>query len=121
MTSASSGAFTAEAVLTAHFFGARDAGEIGGEVAAFRDGNDRPMAGWRVTLDSAPLTAGSASFAGAAEGTLGGESVSTGGSWEGAFHGSDGAAANPRPGHVTGRFDVRFPGANIAGAFGASR
>ena len=37
------------------------------------------------------------------------------------FHGNDGAAPNARPGHVTGRFDVRFPGASIAGAFGASR
>ena len=121
ITSARSGEFTADATLRANFFGAKDEGVVNGEIAAFRDGNGRSMAGWRVTLDSAPLTAGSASFSGAAEGTLGGDSVSTGGSWEGAFHGSDGAAANPRPGHVTGRFDARFPGASIAGAFGASR
>ena len=121
ITRAESGEFTAQATLRANFFGALDAGVANGEIAAFRDGNGRPMAGWRVTLDSARLTAGSASFAGATEGTLGGDSVSTGGSWEGTFHGTDGAAANPRPGHVTGRFDARFPGADIAGAFGASR
>ena len=121
ITKAESGEFTARATLRANFFGAGDAGVVNGEVASFRDGNGRSMAGWRVTLDSARLTAGSASFAGATEGTLGGDSVSTGGSWEGTFHGSDGAASNVRPSHVTGRFDARFPGASVAGAFGASR
>ena len=44
------------------------------------------------------------------------------GSWEGRFHGTDGAAgADARPSHATGRFDVHFPGAHIAGAFGAGR
>ena len=53
MTAAWSGAFTAEAVLTAHFFGAGDAGEIG----SFGTASGRSSAGWRVTLSLAMLSA----------------------------------------------------------------
>ena len=120
VTAATSGEFTAEAVLTANFFGALDAGAVTGEIASFRDETGRSMAGWRVTLQSAGLTSGSPSFAGETSGEVapgsGGE-----GSWEGRFHGTDGAETNARPSHVTGRFDVHFPGAHVAGAFGGSR
>ena len=120
VTRASSGEFTAEARLTAHFFGAQDAGEIAGELVSFRDAAGASMAGWRVTLEAAALSAGSASFAGTSEGTVG-PGTSGSGSWEGRFHGSDGAESNARPSDVTGRFDVHLPGMQIAGAFGASR
>ena len=120
VTAAASGEFTAEAVLTANFFGALDAGEVTGEIASFRDETGRSMTGWRVTLQSAGLTSGSPTFAGETSGEVapgsGGE-----GSWEGRFHGTDGAETNARPSHVTGRFDVHFPGAHVAGAFGGSR
>ena len=119
ITSARAGEFTAEATLRANFFGASDAGVANGEIAAFRDAGGRPLAGWRVTLDSARLRTGSASFSGGTEGALGAGTIGSG-SWEGTFHGS-GGASDARPGHVTGRFDARFPGANVAGAFGAAR
>ncbi len=114
------GEFTAEAVLRANFFGALDAGVVEGEIGSFRDGSGRSMAGWRVTLNSARLTAGSGSFAGEAGGTVGSGTSGTG-SWQGRFHGSDGAETNARPSHATGRFDLHFPGAHIAGAFGAGK
>ena len=66
-TAASSDAFTAEAAPTAHFFGARDAGEI----VSFGNASGRSLAGWRATLNCAPLNAGSDSFAGATGGTVG--------------------------------------------------
>ena len=121
VTRATSGEFTARATLEAHFFGARDAGEVTGTIDSFRSGNGVPMTGWGVELKAAGLTVGDASFAGETGGTLG--SASRGeGSWEGLFHGTDGAAGpDARPGHVTGRFDVHFPGAHLAGAFGASK
>ena len=120
VTAASSGEFTAEAVLTANFFAALDAGVVTGEIASFKDEAGRSMAGWRVTLQSAGLTSGSPSFAGETSGEVGPGSSGEG-SWEGSFHGTDGAETNARPSHVTGRFDVHFPGAHVAGAFGGSK
>ena len=73
-----------------------------------------------MTLENAGLTAGSASFAGETAGELGPGSSGQG-SWEGRFHGSDEAETNARPSAVTGRFDLHFPGAHIAGGFGAAR
>lgn len=118
VTRAESGEFTAEARLVAHFFGAQDAGEITGTLASFRDAAGAAMAGWRVTLEAAALSAGSASFSGTSGGTVG-PGTSGSGSWEGRFHGSDGAQSNARPSDVTGRFDVHLRGMHIAGAFGA--
>ena len=120
IVSGRTGEFTAEATLTANFFGALDAGVVNGEIGSFRDGTGRSLAGWRVTLNSARLTAGSDSFAGETAGSVGPGSSGTG-HWEGRFHGTDGAETNPRPSHATGRFDLHFPGAHIAGAFGAGR
>ena len=120
VTAAESGEFAAEATLTANFFGSLDAGAVSGEVDSFRDGTGKSLAGWRITLNSAPLTTGAASFAGEAEGAIG-RGTSGSGSWEGRFHGSDGAETNARPSHVTGRFDAHFPGAHVAGAFGAAK
>ena len=120
VTEASSGEFTAEAVLTANFFGALDAGAVSGEIGSFRDGAGESLDGWRVTLEAASLTVGDASFAGGTGGAVG-SGTSGEGSWEGRFHGTDGADTNARPSHVTGRFDLHFPGAHLAGAFGAGR
>ena len=121
VTRATSGEFTARATLEAHFFGARDAGEVTGTIDSFRSGNGVPMRGWGVELKAAGLTLGDASFAGETVGTLG-PATRGEGSWEGRFHGTDGAAgSDARPGHVTGRFDAHFPGAHLAGAFGASK
>ena len=121
VTRAVSGEFTAEATLKTHFFGAQDAGQLSGTIDAFRSGNGTLMTGWAVELEDADLIVDEVSFAGEAEGTLGPE-TSGKGSWEGMFHGTNGAAgADARPSHVTGRFDVHFPGARIAGAFGAGK
>lgn len=120
VTAAERGEFTAEAVLTANFFGALDAGTVSGEIGSFRDGFGRSLDGWRMTLNAAGLMAGEATFAGETGGTVGSGTAGEG-SWEGRFHGSDGAETNPRPSHATGRFDLHFPGARIAGAFGARR
>ena len=120
VTSARSGDFTAEAVLTANFFGALDPGAVNGEIRSFRDGSGRRLGGWQVTLNAAKLTTGWASFAGETVGQVGPGSSGTG-SWEGRFHGTDGAKTNARPSHVTGRFDLHFPGARLAGAFGARK
>ncbi len=120
VTRALGGEFTAEAVLTANFFGAQDAGEVSGEIASFRDGAGRSIGGWRVTLEAARLTVGAASFAGSTRGELGVVSSGTG-SWEGQFHGTDGAETNARPSHVTGRFDLHFLAAHVAGAFGGAQ
>ncbi len=120
VTAAESGEFTAAATLTANFFGAQDAGVVNGEIGSFRDGTGRSLAGWRVTLNAARLTVGEASFAGEAGGTVGSGTAGEG-RWEGRFHGTDGADTNPRPSHATGRFDLHFPGAHIAGAFGAGK
>ena len=120
VTGARAGEFTADATLTAHFFGALDAGEIAGEIGSFRNAAGETLAGWRVTLEAAGLSGGSASFAGATGGTVGPGTSGTG-RWEGEFHGNDGAETNARPSDVTGRFDAHLPGAHIAGAFGASR
>ena len=120
VTSARSGEFTAEAVLTANFFGALDAGAVNGEIRSFRDGSGRRLDGWQVTLNAAKLTAGLSSFAGETGGAVGPDTNGAG-RWEGRFHGSDGAETNARPSHVAGRFDLHFPGAHVAGAFGGSR
>ena len=120
VTEASNGEFTAQAVLTANFFGALDAGAVSGEIGSFRDGAGESLDGWRVVLETAPLTAGNASFAGGTGGAVG-PGTSGEGSWEGRLHGTDGAATNARPSHATGRFDLHFPGAHVAGAFGAGR
>ena len=120
VTEASSGEFTAEAVLTANFFGALDAGAVSGEIGSFRDGAGKSLDGWSVTLVTAPLTVDEASFVGRTGGTVG-SGTSGEGHWEGRFHGTDGAETNARPSHVTGRFDLHFPGAHLAGAFGAGR
>ncbi len=120
VTRARSGEFTAEAMLTANFFGAQDAGVVNGEIDSFRDGSGRLIGGWQVTLDAARLTVGADSFAGKSRGELGPGSSGSG-SWEGQFHGSDAAETNARPSHVTGRFDLHFPGAHIAGAFGGAQ
>ena len=120
VTTASSGEFTAEAVLTASFFGALDAGVVNGEIVSFRNGSGGPLDGWRANLNAAKLKAGEASFAGGVGGTVG-AGTSGEGSWEGRFHGTDGAATNARPSHVTGRFDLHLPGVSVAGAFGAGR
>ena len=120
VTGARAGEFTADATLTAHFFGALDAGEIAGEIGPFRSAAGEALAGWRVTLEAAGLRSGSASFAGVTVGTVGPGTTGKG-RWEGKFHGSDGAGTEARPSGVTGRFDVHLPGAHIAGAFGASR
>ena len=120
VTEARSGEFTAQAVLTANFFAALDAGAVSGEIGSFRDGAGASLDGWRVVLKTAPLTAGRASFAGGTGGAVGAGS-SGAGSWEGRFHGTDGAETNARPSHVTGRFDLHFPGAHLAGAFAAGR
>ena len=120
VTAAASGEFTARATLTANFFGALDSGEIDGTIDSFSNAEGAPMAGWRVTLKAAALTDGGASFAGGTEGTLG-PATSGAGSWEGLFHGSDGTGADARPAHATGRFDIHFPGALLAGAFAASK
>ena len=120
VTGARAGEFTADATLTAHFFGALDAGEIAGEIGPFRTAAGEALAGWRVTLEAAGLRSGSASFAGVTVGTVGPGTTGKG-RWEGKFHGSDGAGTDARPSGVAGRFDVHLPGAHIAGAFGASR
>ena len=120
VTNARSGEFTAEAVLTANFFGALDAGAVNGEIRSFRDGSGRRLDGWQVILNAAKLTTGAASFAGETGGTLGPDTNGAG-HWEGRFHGTDGAEMNARPSHVTGRFDLQFPGAHLAGAFGARK
>ena len=119
VTSATHGEFTANATLTANFFGANDPGEISGMINGFKNAAGELMAGWSVMLNPAALTDASASFTGKTTGSLGG---GTGmGSWQGMFHGTDGAATNARPSHVTGRFDAHFPGAHVAGAFGAKK
>ena len=120
VTEAGSGEFTAEAVLRANFFGALDPGVVSGEIGSFRDGAGQSLDGWRVVLEPAPLAVGEASFAGGTGGAVG-SGTSGEGSWEGRFHGTDGAETNARPSHVTGRFDLHFPGAHLAGAFGAGR
>ena len=120
VTAASSGEFTAEAELIANFFGAQDTGAVSGRIDSFRDGAGKSLDGWRVTLVTAPLTVGEVSFAGRTGGAVG-SGTSGEGHWEGRFHGTDGADTNARPSHVTGRFDLHFPGAHLAGAFGAGR
>ena len=117
ITRAESGEFTAAATLKAHFFGANDAGMVTGEISSFRDGDGRPLGGWSVELEEAPLTVGRSAFAGKTSRPGG----SGAGSWQGEFHGTDGASANARPSHVTGRFDAQFPGVYIAGAFGGAK
>ena len=120
VTAASSGAFTAQATLTANFFGPLDTGVVEGTIDSFRNAAGRAMTGWSVTLKKTGLTAGQAGFAGETGGTVG-ANTSGSGSWEGRFHGPDGAETDPRPSDVTGRFDVHFPGTHVAGAFGAAR
>ena len=119
VTAASSGEFTAQAELTANFFGPLDAGAVSGHIDSFRDGSGRSLNGWSVTLSAAELTIGEASFAGEARGEVG-SGTDGEGSWEGRFHGTDGAETNARPSHVTGRFGLHFPGAHLAGAFGGA-
>ena len=76
--------------------------------------------GWRVTLNSTRLTAGSDSFPGKAGGSVG-SGTSGEGSWQGRFHGSDGTETNARPSHATGPFDLHFPDAHLVGAFRAGK
>ena len=118
VTGANHGEFTANATLNASFFGASDPGRISGTIHGFMNAAGESMAGWNVMLNPANLTDGSATFTGTTAGSLG---AGTGmGSWEGMFHGSNGeTGADARPTHVTGRFDAHFPGAHLAGAFGA--
>ena len=91
-----------------------------GLIDSFKDEAGMSLTGWRVVLETSRLTAGEASFAGGTSGAVG-SGTSGVGSWHGRFHGTDGADTNPRPSHATGRFDLHFPGAHLAGAFGAGR
>ena len=80
------------------------------------DENSQSMDGWRVTLDTAYLSAAS-TFSGTTSAAVGSGSDGSG-TWNGTFYG-DGAAATDAPMAVAGQFDADFPGASIAGAFGA--
>ena len=64
VTDADEGEFTASVNLRAHFFGDSDSGEMQGAIEPFKDEAGRALPGWRVTLDTARLDHGSASFAG---------------------------------------------------------
>ena len=114
---ADSGEFTATAGLSVNFADASQAGFIDGSITDFMDDAGESMNGWRVTLEDIFLTAGNSAFSGETSAEIGPETAGSG-TWSGAFFG-DGAVATDLPMAVAGQFDADFPGARIAGAFGA--
>ena len=121
VTGASSGNFTASATLTASFGDDNmDAGAISGSVSDFMNADGDDLAGWGVTLNAASLVGVNATtpFSSSTRATTG--SGTGTGTWQGQFYGP----ADPttmQPAGVAGRYDAHFPGAHIAGAFGATR
>ena len=120
VTGASSGNFTANATLTASFGDADDVGAISGSISDFMNADGEDLAGWGVTLNAASLVGVSATtpFSSSTRATTG--SGTGTGTWQGQFYGP----ADPttmQPAGVAGRYDAHFPGAHIAGAFGATR
>ena len=114
------GAFTAEAELTADFGGdsvaVDDHFSIHGTVTDFRDADGDRLDDWSVDLERIDLTADSASFEGGATTAELGDNTGAG-SWKGAFFGD--GRADGRPGSVAGTFDADLTAARISGAFGA--
>ncbi len=119
VTGAKVGEFTARAELEANFGSAAAPGSIGGTIDGFYGADGRALPGWRVTLRTVLLDDNSNGFSGTTRGEVGAGTSGTG-SWQGAFFGprGDGTA---QPSGVTGRFDLHFPGAHVAGAFGVAR
>ena len=123
VTGANSGNFTASATLTASFGDRSAAGAISGSVSDFMNAYGEPMAGWGVTLNAASLDGinndddASRMFSSSTRATTG--SGTGTGTWQGQFYGPA-AATTMQPAGVAGRYDAHFPGAHIAGAFGAT-
>ena len=125
VTGASSGNFTANATLTASFGDVDTAGAISGSISDFANAYGEDLAGWGVTLNAASLNGvanATPMFSSSTRATIG--SGTGTGTWQAQFYGTpaDGAAGPMlQPTGVGGRFDAHFPGAHIAGAFGASK
>ena len=121
VTAATEGEFTAEATLTAHFFGALDDGEISGEVDSFRNMSGDPMAGWRVMLRRVGVVRRPGFLRGPNRGNARRRNERQRQLGRACSTPSAATTEDPRPGHVTGRFDAHFLGTRVAGAFGASK
>ncbi len=114
------GHFTATANLTAKFGADDAAGTIGGSVSGFVL-NDTESVSWRVVLEDADLTDGSATFAGTSEVNFGGGLTTTdAGRWQGSFY-DDGMEDDDAPSAVAGTFDAVTDNASVIGGFGATQ
>ena len=120
---ADSGEFTASAKLTAEFLNDAQAGSINGRIDTFMDADGEAMDGWEVTLKSAYLS-NSNTFSSTTSAMVGAGTEGSG-SWEATFRGvaddGDDTTTNDPPMAVVGKFDADFDGANLAGAFGATK
>lgn len=137
-TDAGVGHFTADANLTARFGNETAPGTITGNITNFLLDDSNSVA-WRVALESADLTADTATFGGWTEADFGGglsDTEATGtpsdtdpdgiGRWQGSFYGPGAAtvAADKRyPDAVAGTFDALTAdnNATVTGGFGATR
>ena len=119
VTGATDGRFTANATLHANFLDADQAGVISGLIDGFANEAGESMAGWGVTLKPTALTNTGSTFAGETSASIG-SGTSGSGAWEGTFYGG-GGNDNDQPTDVVGQFDAHFPGAHVAGAYGATK
>ena len=126
----SSGAFTADANLTANFTNGTDPNigtafqdAIHGTISNFKNSSGDAIEGWELTLNPAQ-------FSDISEGvfngrTSGGKDAPTGdnrGGWRGSFYGSATDADGPiQPGSVAGEFLGHFANGHAVGAFGATK
>lgn len=134
----SSGAFTADANLTANFtngtvgaLGTDFQNAIHGTISNFKNGDGQDIEGWELTLDPAKFSGTVAANGGFAfsAGTSGGKNTPAGG-WRGSFFGpatgpdGDDAGEEPdpiQPGSVAGEFLGHFATGHAVGAFGATK
>lgn len=111
---ASSGQFTAAAVLRANFAGATDPFTISGTVSDFKDASGNAIdPAWQVDLMQTDIIARTGQTAG--RGSTTGD-----GAWRAEFHGSTGSGSD-QPGTVAGTFDAHLSNGHVGGAFAAHK
>ena len=125
-TDSGAGHFTANANLTARFGDDTGAGTVSGAISGFvlDDTDSTTAAAWRVTLGSADLTDGSATFDGDTNVNFGGGNVTGAGNWQGSFYNASPASVAEEsryPNTVVGTFDAVTDNAAVIGGFGADR
>ena len=122
LDTATSGRFTADVELNAHFSGStlRVPNTIEGTISNF-DLDGGPANKWNVKVTATEIHTGNDGFTGTASGMSGDN-----GSFTGMFHGSTGGTTVTDPGTdappvIVGEFNANFVNGTVAGAYGARK